>query len=71
MLFGIGDGGAGPGYEHIERMERFRNIEGEPEVIPSKAIDAFQKLDDGTVYPVHQASYIWKSTKHLYNAECQ
>ena len=44
MLFGIGDGGAGPGYEHIERMERFRNIEGEPEVIPSKAIDAFQKL---------------------------
>lgn len=30
MLFGIGDGGAGPGYEHIERMERFRNIEGEP-----------------------------------------
>lgn len=31
MLFGIGDGGAGPGYEHIERMERFRNIEGEPE----------------------------------------
>ena len=28
MLFGIGDGGAGPGYEHIERMERFRNIEG-------------------------------------------
>lgn len=80
MLFGIGDGGAGPGYEHIERMERFRNIEGEPEVIPSKAIDAFQKLDDGTVYPVHQGelylekhqgTYTTQSANKFYNRKCE
>jgi alpha-mannosidase len=28
MVFGIGDGGGGPGEEHIERLERIQNLEG-------------------------------------------
>ncbi len=28
MVFGIGDGGGGPGEEHLERLERIRNLEG-------------------------------------------
>jgi alpha-mannosidase len=28
MVFGIGDGGGGPGEEHIERLERLQNLEG-------------------------------------------
>lgn len=80
MLFGIGDGGAGPGYEHIERMERFRDLAGEPQVIPSKAIDAFQKLDDGTAYPTHQGelylekhqgTYTTQSANKRYNRKCE
>jgi alpha-mannosidase len=28
MVFGIGDGGGGPGEEHLERIERIQNLEG-------------------------------------------
>ena len=28
MVYGIGDGGGGPGEEHIERLERIQNLEG-------------------------------------------
>ncbi len=32
MLFGIGDGGGGPGEEHIERLSRLKNLAGLPPV---------------------------------------
>ncbi|MXD08390.1 alpha-mannosidase, partial [Escherichia coli] len=32
MVYGVGDGGAGPGEEHIERLTRIRNIDGLPHV---------------------------------------
>ncbi len=28
LVFGIGDGGGGPGEEHLERLDRLRNLEG-------------------------------------------
>lgn len=49
-------------------------------MIPSKAIDAFQKLDDGTVYPVHQGelylekhqgTYTTQSANKFYNRKCE
>ena len=32
MIFGIGDGGGGPGEEHIERLARLKNLSGLPPV---------------------------------------
>ena len=42
MLFGIGDGGGGPGEEHIERLGRIRNLAGLSPVKPGMAADFFE-----------------------------
>ncbi|MCL6442371.1 MAG: alpha-mannosidase [Alicyclobacillus sp.] len=44
MLFGIGDGGGGPGEEHLERLQREKNIQGLTPVIQEPAIQFFEKL---------------------------
>lgn len=81
MLYGIGDGGAGPGYEHIERMHRFNNLSHMPKVTPKKALDSFKILDDGkTDYPTHigelylekhQGTYTTQSKNKKYNRKCE
>ncbi len=45
MLYGIGDGGAGPGSDHIERMERMKNLSGIAPVKMTQAHDLFPKLE--------------------------
>lgn len=45
MLFGIGDGGGGPGEEHLERVERERNLLGLPPVVQEPAITFFERLE--------------------------
>lgn len=45
MLFGIGDGGGGPGEEHLERLEREVNLLGLPPVVQEPAIDFFKRLE--------------------------
>ncbi|MRN54698.1 alpha-mannosidase [Paenibacillus monticola] len=45
MLFGIGDGGGGPGEEHLERLARVKNLSGVPPVIQEPSIDFFHRLD--------------------------
>lgn len=54
MLFGIGDGGGGPGFEHCERLERYADLKGMPTVTPRMAKDFFPMLEDGTEYPTHK-----------------
>lgn len=81
MLYGIGDGGAGPGYEHIERMHRFKDLSYMPKVTPKKALDSFKILDDGnTNYPTHigelylerhQGTYTTQSKNKKYNRKCE
>ncbi|MEI6580451.1 MAG: glycoside hydrolase family 38 C-terminal domain-containing protein, partial [Eubacteriales bacterium] len=81
MLFGIGDGGAGPGFEHIERLNRFRNLKDMPKVKPEKAKDFFKKFDDGvTPYPTHkgelylerhQGTYTTQSKNKRFNRKCE
>ncbi|MDF2908344.1 MAG: alpha-mannosidase [Herbinix sp.] len=44
MLFGIGDGGGGPGEEHLERLEREHNLNGLPPVKQEPNIDFFDRL---------------------------
>lgn len=81
MLFGIGDGGAGPGYEHIERLQRFKDLSHMPKVTPKKALDSFKLLDDGiTHYPLHKGelylerhrgTYTTQSKNKKYNRKCE
>ncbi|MCQ4088456.1 glycoside hydrolase family 38 C-terminal domain-containing protein [Saccharibacillus sp. JS10] len=45
MLFGIGDGGGGPGEEHLERLTREHNLLGLPPVVQEYSVDFFHKLE--------------------------
>lgn len=45
MLFGIGDGGGGPGEEHLERLARENNLKGLPPVVQEPAIAFFRRLE--------------------------
>ncbi len=45
MLFGIGDGGGGPGEEHLERLAREKNLSGLCPVVQEKAEDFFAKWE--------------------------
>ena len=44
MLFGIGDGGGGPGEEHLERLKREKNLNGIVPVKQEKSIDFFNRI---------------------------
>lgn len=44
-LFGIGDGGGGPNYDHIERAKRIRNLEGCPKYEFGTSASFFKKLE--------------------------
>lgn len=44
MLFGIGDGGGGPGEEHLARLRRIKNLSGIAPVKQGYAIDFFQHI---------------------------
>ncbi|MBQ0105417.1 MAG: alpha-mannosidase [Armatimonadetes bacterium] len=44
-LYGIGDGGSGPGEEHLERIERQKNLAGVGRNIMSSSIDFFRTLE--------------------------
>jgi len=45
LLFGIGDGGGGPGDEHLERLKREQNLQGLAPVQQEPSIDFFEKLN--------------------------
>lgn len=45
MLFGIGDGGGGPGEEHLERLSREKNLLGLSPVVQTPSSVLFEKLD--------------------------
>jgi alpha-mannosidase len=44
MLFGIGDGGGGPGEEHLERLARERDLQGVAPVVQEPAAAFFTRL---------------------------
>ncbi|ANS74105.1 alpha-mannosidase [Paenibacillus yonginensis] len=48
MLFGIGDGGGGPGEEHLERLARERNLLGLLPVVQEPAVTFFHRLERET-----------------------
>jgi len=81
LLYGIGDGGAGPGFEHIERANRLADLRGMPKVKLGKAADFFREFDDGvTPYPPfqgelylerHQGTYTTQAKNKKFNRKCE
>jgi alpha-mannosidase len=81
MLFGIGDGGGGPGEEHLERLEREHNLEG---LLPTKQEASIQFFDrismqrahlkkwHGELYlEKHQGTYTSQARSKRYNREME
>src|SRR5437868_13803905 len=48
MLFGIGDGGGGPGEEHLERLDRQKNLDGLSPVKQEFSETFFERLKAGS-----------------------
>jgi alpha-mannosidase len=80
MLFGIGDGGGGPGEEHIERLEREKNLEGVPPVVQEPAARLLERVAEGSGYPSwagelylerHQGTYTTQARNKRYNRKIE
>lgn len=53
VLFGIGDGGGGPGEEHLERLAREHDLQGLAPVVQEPSKVFFDRLQENSVkYPV-------------------
>ncbi len=81
LLYGIGDGGGGPGMEHLERLEREYDLIGLPKVKQGFAIDFFRELEaDQDKFPTyqgelylekHQGTYTTQSRNKRNNRKCE
>ena len=49
VLYGFGDGGGGPAVSHLERVRRYRDLEGMPKLTPMSPTEFFQRLRDEAV----------------------
>lgn len=77
LLYGMGDGGGGPGEGHIEAVRHERELKGLPKVEMRPAIDCFDKLAEskdvlvrhkGELYlEKHQGTYTTQSRNKYYN----
>ena len=77
MLYGIGDGGGGPGRQHLENVVRGKNIYGVPNVKSAKGEDFFRELRKeesllptykGEIYlERHQGTYTSQAKNKYYN----
>jgi len=81
-LFGIGDGGGGPGFEHLERAARLRDLKGLPKYTVEPAHEFFRKLEaegldkfpgyHGELYlEKHQGCYTTQARCKKYNRKCE
>lgn len=81
MLYGIGDGGGGPGSEHLERLKRVKDLNGIVPVKQEKAVDFFKKLEVnspkycnwvGELYlEKHQGTFTTQAKNKWYNRKME
>lgn len=81
MLFGIGDGGGGPGEEHLERLRREKNLEGLLPVTQETSLHFFKKLErnsgelktwQGELYlEKHQGTYTTQARNKRFNRKSE
>ena len=77
ILYGIGDGGGGPGEEHLEGMSRIANLEGISPVRQAKTSEFFEVIEKekdkffsykGEMYlEAHQGTYTSQAKNKYYN----
>jgi alpha-mannosidase len=81
MLFGIGDGGGGPGEEHLERLTRMKDLAGLCPVTQEPALDFFRELEKDTAHYAkwygelylekHRGTYTTQSQSKRYNRKIE
>lgn len=81
MLFGIGDGGGGPGEEHLERLKREKNLNGIIPVKQEQSIEFFERIEkdidkyktwSGELYlEKHQGTYTTQAKNKYYNRKLE
>lgn len=77
MLFGIGDGGGGPGESHLETLKREKNLSGLIPVQQGPAVEFFHRLEQGKeryktfhgelYLEKHQGTYTTQARNKKYN----
>lgn len=77
MLFGIGDGGGGPGEEHLERLKREKNLNGLVPVKQEPSLEFFKRIEKnisnykvwwGELYlEKHQGTYTTQAKNKKFN----
>jgi alpha-mannosidase len=65
LLYGIGDGGGGPGEEHLERLQRVRNLEGLPPIRQETSLDFFNRLAGEAGHPRGVGFRTWTGELYL------
>jgi alpha-mannosidase len=71
-LFGIGDGGGGPGIEHLERFRRYENNKTLPKMKMGFAIDFFKEIEkDKEKYPVHSGELYLEKHQGTYTTQAK
>ena len=81
MLFGIGDGGGGPGEEHLERLAREKDLDGLPPVVQRPAEEFFRHIERGSeryatwagelYLERHQGTYTTQGRSKRYNRKLE
>lgn len=81
LLFGIGDGGGGPGEEHLERLKREKNLNGLVPVTQEPALNFFKSIEKdkdkyktwhGELYlERHQGTYTSQARSKRYNRKLE
>lgn len=81
LVYGIGDGGGGPGEEHLERLQREKNLEGIAPVIQQEVATFFQQLEKeqenfqtwvGELYlGMHQGTYTTQGRSKWFNRKLE
>ncbi len=81
MLYGIGDGGGGPGAEHLERLKREKNLPGMPRVKSrgaagffedwSKEADRFPEWNGELYLECHQGTFTTQALTKKNNRRCE
>ena len=72
-LFGIGDGGGGPGFEHYEQARRMADLKGVPKYTQETIHGFFRKLeaeDDGR-YPSHRGELYLEKHQGCYTTQAR
>lgn len=72
LLYGIGDGGGGPGEEHLEFMSRYKDIYGLPTVINNKVENFFEKINvNKEKYPLYKGELYLEKHQGVFTSQAK